>query len=104
MMTKIAHIQILATARQHRFQTAYSYRIPDTWQIDVGNVVYVLLGKQLLIGVVIEITYSDTPSEKLKLIHAQSTITLHAQHLQLAHWIARHYLNNLAADRSRSNH
>jgi len=96
MMTKIAHIQILATARQHRFQTAYSYRIPDTWQIDVGNVVYVPLGKQLLIGVVIEITYSDTPSEKLKLIHAQSTITLHAQHLQLAHWIARHYLNNLA--------
>ncbi|MFM7678792.1 MAG: primosomal protein N' [Roseiflexaceae bacterium] len=96
MMTKIAHIQMLATARQHRFLTPYSYRVPDTWQIEVGNVVYVPLGKQLVIGVVIEITHTDAPSEKLKPIHAQSTIYLHAQHLQLAHWIARHYLSHVA--------
>jgi hypothetical protein len=62
MMTIIAHIQILATARQHRFQTPYSYRVPDTWQIEVGNVVYVPLGKQLHVGVVVDISFTDAPT------------------------------------------
>lgn len=96
MMTTIVHVQILATARQHRFATPYTYIVPAGWDITVGRVVYVPLGKQVVIGVVLECAQTDAQSVSLKVIHASSEIYLLPVQLQLAQWIARHYLTPLA--------
>lgn len=94
-MTTTAHIQILANAQQHRFDTLYSYAVPANLTITVGHVVFVPFAQRIVTGVVMSLTTSRDATS-YKEILARSTICLYPNQLQLAQWMARYYATHLA--------
>ncbi len=96
MTHTIAHIQILASAKQHRFATQYTYTIPATLTVSVGSVVYIPLASKIVAGVILAVESVAHPQPTWKSILAATDITIHPLHITLAQWISRYYACQLA--------
>ena len=97
MNTLIVDIQLIRNAQQYGIADALTYAITDPLHIPQrGQIVYVPLGKQIVVGVVIS-DVRTTTSPTFKPITSWATIALTPPQVDLAQWMARHYATPVAA-------
>ena len=97
MNTLIVDIQLIRNAQQYGIADALTYAITDPLHIPQrGQIVYVPLGKQIVVGVVISDARTTT-SPTFKPITSWATIALTPPQVDLAQWMARHYATPVAA-------
>ena len=97
MNTLIVDVQLIRNAQQYGIADALTYAIADQHTIPQrGQVVYVPLGKQIVVGVVISDARITTTST-FKPIASWAEITLTPHQVDLAQWMARHYATPIAA-------
>jgi primosomal protein N' len=83
MNTQIVDVQLIRTAQQYGISDALSYRIAEPPHIPPrGQIVYVPLGKQIVIGVVVSLTRTTT-THTYKSIIAWADIALTTQQVDL---------------------
>ncbi|NBU63396.1 MAG: primosomal protein N' [Chloroflexia bacterium] len=97
MNTHIVDVQLIRTAQQYGLTDALSYAIADALHPPHrGQIVYVPLGKQIVIGVVVSTPRIST-NANYKVITAVADIALTNLQVELAQWMARHYATPLGA-------
>lgn len=91
MSTLIVDVQLIRTAQQYGMSDALTYAVSDPHQPPArGQIVYVPLGKQIVVGVVLSAPRS-TPMTTFKPITAWASIALTNLQVDLGLWMARHY-------------
>lgn len=97
MTSLIVDVQLIRNAQQYGMADALTYTIQDTNLVPQrGQVVYVPLGKQIVVGVVIS-TPRNASNHSLKAIDSWAEISLTPQQVDLAQWMSRHYATPIAA-------
>jgi primosomal protein N' (replication factor Y) len=96
MNTLIVDVQLIRNAQQYGIADALTYAVADPHQPPArGQVVYVPLGKQIVVGVVISDT-RITSTSTFKSITSWAEIALTQHQIDLAQWMARHYATPIA--------
>lgn len=84
---------IINAEKQKGSDTPYTYHTED--QMTIGDIVYVPLGHQTVIGVVTT-TETETPRFATRAIRSTTPFRITPQQIDLAYWLARHYHTSLA--------
>ena len=97
MNTLIVDVQLIRTAQQYGMADTLTYAVTDPHQPPPrGQIVYVPLGKQIVVGVVMSAPRT-TPNTTYKPIATWATIALTNLQVDLAQWMARHYATPFGA-------
>ena len=88
-----AEVSVNSPIAQRR---AFSYAIPSSLSIDVGQAVWVPFGDKLLQGIVLELTQYPSVEETREIAGViEPRPVLSPSHVLLARWISEHYLASL---------
>lgn len=87
-------IIIISAEKQKGSDTPYTYHTDH--HLVRGDIAYVPLGPQTVIGVVIH-THSQQPTFRTRAIISPTPFRITPPQLTLAHWLARHYHTSLAS-------
>lgn len=89
-LATIVDVQLIRNAHQFGIADALTYAVADPSHIPArGQIVYVPLGTQIVVGVVV--SSARTTTAALKPIISWADIALTKHQIDLADWIARHY-------------
>lgn len=90
---KYAEVSVNSPAAQRR---AFSYAIPDSLSIEVGQAVWVPFGDKVLQGIVLELTPHPAVAETRDILDViEPHPLLSPPHVSLARWVSEYYLSPL---------
>jgi primosomal protein N' (replication factor Y) len=87
-------IIIISAEKQKGSDTPYTYHSDQ--QLCQGDIIYVPMGAQTVIGVVM-LAHTQKPPFSTRVITSTTPFRITPQQIELAHWIARHYHTNVAS-------